>query len=132
MGVPFVINARTDAFLLGRGDPLKESIRRCNRYRAAGADCVFVPGVTNASMIATLVDEIDAPVSAVMGLLPDSLDMSQLAQLGVRRVSTGGSLARMALAALARASEELKSRGTFGYARDQMSTRDLNHLFGAR
>lgn len=128
--LPFVINARTDAFLSGVNNPLEESIRRCNRYREAGADCVFVPGVADAATIGSLVREIDAPVSLVMGLLPDSLDLAQLTELGVRRVSVGGSLARMALAALGRAAEELKSRGTFGYAREQMSTEELNLLFG--
>ncbi|MGH1342377.1 MAG: isocitrate lyase/PEP mutase family protein [Nannocystales bacterium] len=130
-GVPLVINARTDAFLVGSNEPLAESIRRCNRYRAAGADCVFVPGVVDPETIGTLVREIDAPVSVVMGLLPDSLDLARLHALGVRRVSVGGSLARMALASISRAAEELKSRGTFGYAADQMSTGELNRLFGA-
>jgi len=129
-GLPFVLNARTDAFLSGVDKPLEESIRRGNRYREAGADCVFVPGVADATTLETLVAEIDAPVSVVMGLLPDSLDLAQLAKLGVRRVSVGGSLARMTLAALGRAAEELKSSGTFGYAREQMSTGELNRLFG--
>ena len=128
-GIPFVINARTDAFLIGRPDALKVSIARCNQYRAAGADCVFVPGVTDAQTLAVLVREIDAPLSVVMGLLPDSLSVPRLGELGVRRVSTGGSLARKALAGLASAAQELKTSGTFTYAEGQLSTTHLNRIF---
>lgn len=130
--LPFVLNARTDAFLSGVDKPLEETIRRCNRYREAGADCVFVPGAVDAGTLETLVREIDAPVSVVMGLLPDSLSIAKLSEIGVRRVSVGGSLARMAMAGLKRAADELHSRGTFGYAAEQMSTGELNQLFGAR
>lgn len=128
-GIPFVINARTDAFLIGRPDALEVSIARCNQYRVAGADCVFVPGVTDAQTIAVLVREIDAPLSVVMGLLPDSLSVPRLGELGVRRVSTGGSLARKALAGLASAAQEMKTGGTFTYAEGQLSTTHLNGIF---
>lgn len=109
-------------------DPFGEAVRRVNLYREAGADCLFVPGVKDAETIGTLVREVDGPVNVVMGLVGAPLSLDQLAELGVKRISIGGSLARAAFAVVRRAAEEMRTQGTFGYAAEQMSDDELNAL----
>jgi 2-methylisocitrate lyase-like PEP mutase family enzyme len=109
---------------------LAESIRRANAYREAGADCVYVPGVTDPGAIGELVREIDAPlnVRGARGGAPSALSVSDLEALGVRRVSIGGSLAVAALELVRRAAEELREQGTFGYTGQAMSNAEANAL----
>ncbi len=110
-GVPFVLNARTDAFLRGADDPLDEAIRRGRAFLDAGAACVFVPGVRDAPTIRRLVEEIGERKVSVLGT-PGSPPPSELAALGVARVSYGPWPHRVALVALARAGAEvLAGRG---------------------
>jgi 2-methylisocitrate lyase-like PEP mutase family enzyme len=89
-GVPLVINARTDAFaptLALSSTPLEETVRRANAYHEAGADCAFVPFVTEAATIQALTQAIDGPVNilATVGTPP----VAELERLGVARVSVG-------------------------------------------
>ncbi|MDL9981280.1 isocitrate lyase/PEP mutase family protein [Microbacterium sp. ASV49] len=112
----FVLNARTDAyFFVGADDPFAETIRRAERYVAAGADCVFVPGVDDEDTIRRLAAEIPAPLNIVAGLSANVIDAPTLFSLGVARVSLGGSLARVAFSALERAARELNETGTLGF-----------------
>jgi len=125
--VPFVLNGRTDAVSVGAG--LDEAVRRANAYLRAGADCAFIPGVSDADGIATLVREIDGPVNVVMGLTGNQLTLAQLRDLGVRRVTVGGSMARAMYHHLLTAARELAEHGTFGYASDQIPHGTLNETF---
>jgi 2-methylisocitrate lyase-like PEP mutase family enzyme len=132
-GVPFVLNARVDPYLVRLGTPeenLAESIRRANAYREAGAGCLYVPGVTDPDAIGRLALEIDGPLNVLgaRGGVDSELSVAQLESLGVRRVSIGGSLAVAALALVRRAAAELRDHGTFGYTRDAMSNADANAL----
>ncbi|MFJ3773357.1 isocitrate lyase/phosphoenolpyruvate mutase family protein [Streptomyces sp. NPDC090075] len=127
-GEPFVLVGRTDVLLTG--GPLAEAVRRANAYLAAGADCAFVPGAADAETIGTLVKEIDGPLNVVMGLTGAALSLADLRELGVRRVTVGGSIARAMYARLLGAARELADRGTFSYADNQISQTDLNELFG--
>lgn len=131
-GIAYTLTARAECFLVGHPDPLAESIRRLNAYREAGAHCLYAPGVTTPEQIGTLVREVEGPVNIVMGLKGSPLTMAELAALGVRRVSIGGSLARAALDLVRRAAEEMARDGTFGYADRQMTGRALAALFGER
>jgi 2-methylisocitrate lyase-like PEP mutase family enzyme len=126
-GVPFVLNGRTDAVSTGAG--LDDAVRRANAYLHAGADCAFVPSVSDPADIATLVREIDGPVNIVMGLTGNQLSLAQLRDLGVRRVTVGGSLARAMYHHLLAAARELAEHGTFGYASTQMPHGTLNETF---
>jgi 2-methylisocitrate lyase-like PEP mutase family enzyme len=128
-GIAFTLTGRADCYLVGHADPLRESIRRANHYRQAGADCLFVPGVSDAATIGTLVREIDGPINVVMGLRGAPLTMAELEALGVRRVSIGGSLARATFALVRRAAEEMRRAGTFGYAGDQIPDAELSRYF---
>lgn len=132
LGFPFTLTARAECYLADHPDPLPASLERAHRYREAGADCLFVPGVRDAQTIGTLVRELGAPVSVVMGLAGAPLSVAQLADLGVRRVSIGGSLARATLGLVRRAAEEILRDGSFEYAGGQIPDRELTALFAAR
>lgn len=127
-GRPFVLVGRTDRLQTDAG-ALDECIRRGNAYRAAGADCIFVPGASDPRVIATLVREIAAPLNVVVGLSGNRLSLAELAQLGVRRVTIGGSLARAMYHHIRRAAEEMLQRGTFSFAEQQVAHGELNQLF---
>jgi 2-methylisocitrate lyase-like PEP mutase family enzyme len=126
-GKPFVLVGRTDALLVDVA--LDECIRRANAYLAAGADCAYVPGASDAATIGTLVRELDGPLNVVMGLTGSSLSLDDLGALGVRRVTVGGSIARAMYRHLLDAAQELAERGTFSYASKQIPQADLNKLF---
>ncbi len=114
-GVPFVINARTDALRFGAGDEeakLEEAIRRAEAYRDAGVDCVYPMGLTDAESISKFVKALDFPVNVMVrkGLPP----VAELKRLGVARVSFGPSASYAAMGLLKRASREVLGRGTYG------------------
>jgi 2-methylisocitrate lyase-like PEP mutase family enzyme len=123
----FVLVGRTDGLLVGQ--PLDECVKRANAYLAAGADCAFVPGAADAATIGTLAREIDGPLNVVMGLTGSELKLEDLAALGVRRVTVGGSIARAMYRHLLDAAQELATQGTFTYAQDQIPQATLNELF---
>jgi 2-methylisocitrate lyase-like PEP mutase family enzyme len=127
LGFHLVINARTDSFYTSSGSPrenLSASIRRGNKYREAGADCIFVQPVWEREMIATLVKEIDAPINILanpgMGAgMPPSL--RELQDLGVARVSLGSGLMKATLSLIKKVADELSARGTYSILLDAMT-----------
>jgi 2-methylisocitrate lyase-like PEP mutase family enzyme len=125
---PFTLTARAENFIYGRPD-LKDTITRLQAYQQAGADVLFAPGLQSVEDIATVVREVDRPVNVVMGFQGVQLDLARLADLGVKRVSVGGSLARAAYGALMGAGRELKEQGTFRYADVAISGKEMNALF---
>ncbi|ETW99528.1 MAG: hypothetical protein ETSY1_14675 [Candidatus Entotheonella factor] len=133
-GIPFILNARTDPFLrhpqLSRNAKLAEAIRRGNAYHEAGADCIFVPNVADAETIKHLTAEIAAPVN-VLGAFSGTagLPVHTLLDLGVRRVTLGGSLALASLALIRRVAQEIQHHGTFSYVEQALSNREMNALF---
>ncbi|MGI5176802.1 isocitrate lyase/PEP mutase family protein [Dactylosporangium sp. CA-152071] len=126
-GEPFVLVGRTDALIVG--GTLTDAVDRANAYLAAGADCAFVPGAADPATIGTLVRELTGPLNVVMGLTGGTLSLAALRDLGVRRVTVGGSVARAMYHHLRRAARELAEHGTFTYADTQLSQSDLNDLF---
>jgi 2-methylisocitrate lyase-like PEP mutase family enzyme len=127
----FVLNARTDAYFMGgSGDPFRETVDRAHRYLDAGADCIFVPGVNDEDSIRRLVAAIPAPLNIVAGLSANIIDAPTLFSLGVKRVSLGGSLARVAITALERAARELAETGTLGFLDGAISYADVQRRFG--
>lgn len=127
-GVPFVLVGRTDS-LLASPDSLSDCVRRGNAYREAGADCIFVPGASDRDTIATLVREIDAPINIVVGLSGNRLSHAELKQLGVRRITIGGSLARAMYHHIREAAREMLEQGTFTFADAQIAHGELNQIF---
>jgi 2-methylisocitrate lyase-like PEP mutase family enzyme len=113
-GDPMVLTARAENHLYGRGG-LDDTIARLVAYRAAGADCVYAPGLTDPAEIAAVVAAVDAPVNVLA--LPDAPSVAELGALGVRRVSTGSLLASAAYGALLAGARELLAEGSSAYAR---------------
>jgi 2-methylisocitrate lyase-like PEP mutase family enzyme len=130
-GVPIVVNARTDSYWLKLGDEkerLRVSIVRANRYREAGADCLFVPSVTDRETIRTLVKEITGPVNILAS--PGCPSVAELEQLGVRRVSEGSGPMRAAMMLARRIAEELVQKGTYtSFHDDAVPYAEANKLF---
>lgn len=113
-GVPFTLNARTDVLLARVGEPagrLEHAVRRLNAYRAAGADCLFAPGATDARTVESLVREVAGPLNLVA--LPGMPPVAELERLGVRRLSVGSGPMRAGLGLVRRIAEELRDAGTF-------------------
>jgi 2-methylisocitrate lyase-like PEP mutase family enzyme len=114
-GVDLVLNARVDVFLAGVGEAherMDQTLRRAAAYVAAGADCIFVPGVRDEEAIGALVRSIDAPVNILAG--PGTPPVARLAELGVARISLGSAPARAALTLLKRLAEDVRDLGTYG------------------
>jgi 2-methylisocitrate lyase-like PEP mutase family enzyme len=111
-GGPLVVTARADGYLRGRPD-LNETVARLQAYQAAGADVLFAPGPVDPETLAAIVSSVDRPVNVLArkGAPP----VSELARLGVSRISVGGAFAFAALGALVRAARELREQGTYGY-----------------
>jgi 2-methylisocitrate lyase-like PEP mutase family enzyme len=110
-------------------DAFAETVRRAERYLAAGADCIFVPGVTAAEEIGRLTAAIGAPVNVVAGLVEPVLDAATLRALGVARISVGGTLSRAALTLVEKAAREMADHGTFGFAQGAIPYAALQQRF---
>jgi 2-methylisocitrate lyase-like PEP mutase family enzyme len=108
-----VLTARAENHLHGVDD-LDDTIARLRAYRDAGADVVYAPGLADLEQIAAVVEAAGVPVNVLA--LPNGPSVAELASVGVRRVSTGGALARAAYSALLEAAQELRDRGTSHYA----------------
>lgn len=130
-GRTFVLNARTDAVLLGEAPGMQMAIERGNRYLAAGAHCVFTPGVTDIARAAVLAREIAGPLNLVIGLNEAASSAFALIDAGVQRISVGGSIARAALGLVRQSARELREHGTVSYAARQIPHDELNALFEA-
>lgn len=130
-GIPLFINARVDVFLFQLGaaqDRLGETLARAERYLAAGASGVFVPGVTEPETISALAKGIDAPLNVMAG--PGAPTVADLAALGVARVSLGSAVAEAAYGLVRRAAEELAKSGTYTAVEGGMPYSELNGLMG--
>ena len=128
-GVPLVLNARTDVYLLSVGaaeSRYDETVKRLSAFRDAGAECVFAPGVKDAATIARLVSDLRCPLNILAG--PGSSSVSELEQLGVARVSLGSGPMRAALGLIRRMAEELKSTGTYKSIEGAPSHAEVNRL----
>ncbi len=108
-----VLTARSEGFLVGRPD-LEETIRRLSAYADAGADCLYAPGLRSREQIAAVVSAVAPRPVNVLVSSEAGPTVAELATLGVRRVSVGSTLARVAFTAFQRAAEELAREGRFG------------------
>jgi 2-methylisocitrate lyase-like PEP mutase family enzyme len=125
----FVLVARAENLICGRPD-LPDTIRRLEAFAAAGADVLYAPGLRSAGEIGAVVRAVaPKPVNVVVGLAGMTLPHRELAALGVKRISLGSTLARVALGAFVRAAEEMRDHGTFGFAAEAMPYADLDRLF---
>lgn len=125
---PFTLTARAENYLVGRPD-LKDTIKRLQAYQEAGADVLYAPGLASKADIAAVVTSVDRPVNVIMGLQGFQLSLAQLSEIGVKRVSVGSALSRAALGAFLRAAREMREHGTFDFAADAVSFREISAMF---
>ena len=131
-GIPVVINGRTDVFWREVGDEadrVEHAVERANAYHDAGADCLFVPGVTDPAAIQALVDGLDGPLNVLGG--PGAPSIPELGALGVARVSVGSGPMRATLGYLREVCAELQEEGTYRTMEGAIPYGELNELLGA-
>lgn len=127
-GTGVLLTARAECHLVGHPDPLRESLRRLEAYAAAGADCLYAPGLRTAQEVAAVVKAVaPLPVNVLAGA--PGFSVAQLRDLGVRRISVGAALARAAWGAFLRAAEEIAGTGTFEGLAEAATFSRLNAFF---
>lgn len=133
-GIPIVINARTDVYLLGIGEPdsrFDHAVRRANAYRKAGADCLFIPTVSRRADIERIVPALEGPLNLIT--VPGIPTIPELERLGVARVSVGGRLTLAAISSLKKSVAELLRTGTYDSMLEATITYpDANRLMATR
>lgn len=127
---PFTLTARAENHFAGIAN-LDDTIRRLLAYQDAGADVLFAPGLARREDIAEVLKAVDRPLNVLIGVPGMSLNAQELLDMGVRRISVGGSFACAALGALVGAATELRDQGTTGYNQSAMRGAELNKLFSA-
>ena len=130
LGIHVVINGRTDLYLAGIGDPASRFEHACERaiaYAAAGADCVFIPGVRDEETIRRFVQALHFPLNFLA--VPGSPPVGRLKELGVARVSIGSGIARAAMAVTRRIALQVKTTGSFDGMADAFPYAEANQLF---
>ena len=124
----FTLTARAENYLHGRPD-LNDTIQRLQAYQEAGADVLYAPGLATRDDIAAVVRAVNRPVNVVMGLRGAQLNLAELSAIGVKRVSVGSALCRAALGAFLRAAREMREHGTFDFAQQAASPKEISAMF---
>ena len=125
-----VLSGRCEAWLVHDPDPLHTALERLVAYAEAGADCLYAPGVSKPDEIAQIVKTVSPkPVNILVSGFNHQLSLSQLADLGVRRISVGSGLALAAWGAFLRAAKDIKTNGTFNLLANNAPSADLNDVF---
>lgn len=127
----FTLTARAENYLFGRRD-LEDTIARLQAYQEAGADVLYAPGLASREDIAAVVSSLERPVNVLMGLAGVKLSLAELSEIGVKRVSVGSVLSRVAMGAFLRAAREMQEAGTFTFGEDAVSFRDISAMFDFR
>jgi 2-methylisocitrate lyase-like PEP mutase family enzyme len=127
LSFPFTLTARCENYLVGRAD-LGDTIERLQAYQEAGADVLYAPGIRSKEDIAAVVGSVDRPVNVLMGLEGIRLNLAELSQLGVKRVSVGSALSRAALGAFLGAANEMREHGTFNFVDGAASSAQIGAL----
>jgi 2-methylisocitrate lyase-like PEP mutase family enzyme len=130
LGFPFVLTARAENFWHGRRD-LDDTIRRLQAFGHAGADVLFAPGLRTLDEIRAVASAVGKPLNVVMSSADPSITVAQLADAGVKRISVGGALTRLALGAVMKAAQEMKERGSFTWLTSTLPGTELKQLFEA-
>ena len=130
-GIPIVLTARCEAYLVGQPDPARVARDRLVAFAEAGADCLFAPGVREPDEIAAMVNAVaPKPVNVLVSAPNPDLSVARLAELGVRRISVGSALARVAWGAFIRAARDLKNTGSFDGLAGAAQFSELNDVMG--
>ncbi len=130
-GAPVLLTGRAECFLVGDPAPLEGAIARLTAYAEAGADVLFAPGVREPAEVRAIVEAVrPKPLNLLVGSDPGQR-VSELGELGVRRISVGSALSRVAWGAFSRAATALAAEGSFVGLKDATPFAELNALFGA-
>jgi 2-methylisocitrate lyase-like PEP mutase family enzyme len=124
----FVLTARCENFLWGRPD-LDDTIKRLQAFEKAGADVLYAPGLHDLDTIRTVCESVSKPVNIVMGMPGATFGVAELAAVGVKRISVGSALARLAYGAFVKAAREMKSAKTFRFSEQAMGFAELEGFF---
>ncbi|MEP6913852.1 MAG: isocitrate lyase/phosphoenolpyruvate mutase family protein [bacterium] len=132
-GIPVVLTGRCEAWLVGQPDPLRMALARLVAYAEAGADCLYAPGVSAPDEIAAIVKAVSPkPVNMLVSRHNPGFSVSQLADLGVRRISVGAALALVAWGAFIRAARSIAETGSFDTFADAAPFDELDGVFSNR
>jgi 2-methylisocitrate lyase-like PEP mutase family enzyme len=125
----FMLTARSENLISGRPD-FPDTLARLQAFAEAGADVLYAPGLVTSDQIAAVVTAVaPKPVNVLMGLPRANFTVSELSELGVRRVSVGSALARSAYGAFLRGAREIAQTGTFGFSTDAVPFNEINEMF---
>jgi len=125
---PFILTARAENYLHGRPD-LDDTIHRLQAFAVAGADVLYAPGLRDLETIRQVVAAVPKPLNVVMSAADPDITAQQLADVGVKRISVGGALARLAFAAVREAAVAMRDAGSFRWVRDTLPSKDLKAIF---
>jgi 2-methylisocitrate lyase-like PEP mutase family enzyme len=128
-GTGVILTARAECYLVGHPAPLQESIRRLQSYAEAGADVLYAPGPRDAADIKAIVEALRPKPVNILMISNSGLTVSDLAAMGVRRISVGSALARAAWSGFIRAAKALAEEGSFAGSEDLVSFAELNEFF---
>jgi 2-methylisocitrate lyase-like PEP mutase family enzyme len=132
-GIPVVLTGRCEAWLVGEPDSLGVALDRLVAYAEAGADCLYAPGVTLPNEIAQIVKAVaPKPINVLVSGFNHELSLSQLADLGVRRISVGSGLAAAAWGVFVRAARSIATIGSFADLADAAPFAEINEVFRTR
>ncbi|TCK31463.1 2-methylisocitrate lyase-like PEP mutase family enzyme [Ancylobacter aquaticus] len=124
----FVLTARAENFLWGRPD-LDDTIRRLQAFEAAGADVLYAPGLPDIAAVRTVCSAVSRPVNVVIGIGSARFTRDELSKAGVRRISIGSSLARLAYGSIARAARAMAREGRFDFLDEAMGFAEIEAFF---
>src|SRR5215470_16490764 len=128
--VPFMLTARAENLIRGRND-MADTIRRLQAYTEAGADVLYAPGLRNLAEVREVVGAVRLPLNVVTGYLDPDITVAQLGEAGVKRISVGGALSRLALATFIEAGKAMKEQGSFAWMRDMLAMTEGRKLLAA-
>ncbi len=130
-GTGVLLTARCEAWLVGDPEAERVSLDRLVAFAEAGADCLYAPGVRDPEAISRIVKAVaPLPVNVLVSSPVPGLSVARLADLGVRRISVGSALSRVALGALMRSASEILKTGSFDSLSEAAAFKDLNDIFG--
>ncbi|MFI5002485.1 MAG: oxaloacetate decarboxylase [Reyranellales bacterium] len=130
LSVPFTFVARAENLIRGRPD-LDDTIKRLQAFEKAGADVLYAPGLRDLATMKLVASSVGKPLNVVMSAADPALTAAEMAAVGVKRLSVGGALSRLALAAFMKGAREMKDKGGFTWVRETMPTRELKAAFKA-
>lgn len=126
--VPFTFVARAENLIRGRND-MDDTIKRLQAFEKAGADVLYAPGLRDLASMKLVASSVGKPINAVMSAGDPDLTAAEMEAVGVKRLSVGGALSRLAIAAFMKGAREMKDNGGFTWMRDTIATKDLKPIF---